>query len=175
LPMNQPAHRSARSWPLIQGMISVGLLLLTLHYVPLYYQQIQPEDWNVTTFWLEQHYQPNDGLVCFDNSQGCQLSVEYYLTAYPSAAHFTSDSPGSFPWVQFDLTNHQPNTALAVDTNALAIFGAHHPRIFFIIGRLSGNTDVAKANVARQWLDTHYHFITQIVTKSVTVRLYGTS
>lgn len=162
-------------WRLIQVMISVGLLLLTLHYVPFYYQQIQPEDWNVTTFWLEQHYRPNDGLICFDNSQGCQLSVEYYLTAYPTAAHFTSDSPGSFPWAQNDLTGNPGNVRAAVDPQALATFGTHHPRIFFIIGRLSGNTDVALARAARQWLDTHYHFITQIVTKSVTIRLYGTS
>ena len=129
----------------------------------------------MTSFWLEQHYQRNDGLVCFDNSEGCQLSVEYYLTAYPTAAHFTADSPGSFPWVQFDLTNHHPDTGLAVDANALAKFGAHHPRIFFITGRLTGTTDVALARAARVWLDTHYHFITQIVTKSVTIRLYGTS
>jgi uncharacterized membrane protein len=162
-------------WRLIQVMVGVGLLLLTLHYVPFYYQQIQPEDWNVTTFWLEQHYQPNDGLVCFDNSQGCQLSVEYYLTAYPTAAHFTSDSPGSFPWAQNDLTGNPGNVRAAVDPQALATFGTHHPRIFFIIGRLSGNTDVALAKAARQWLDTHYNFITQIVTKSVTIRLYGTS
>jgi hypothetical protein len=150
------------------------LLLLTLHYVPLYYQQPQVEDWNVTTFWLEQQYQANDGLVCFDNSQGCQLGIEYYLTAYPSAAHFTADSPGSFPWVQYDLTNHQGNTQLAVDPRALADFGTHHPRIFFITGRLSTSTTVAQAQAAQHWLDTHYRFIAQIVTKSVAIRLYAT-
>jgi len=162
-------------WPVLQGVLTIGLLLLTLHYVPLYYQHPQVEDWNVTTFWLEQQYQANDGLVCFDNSQGCQLGIEYYLTAYPSAAHFTADSPGSFPWVQYDLTNHQGNTQLAVDPKALADFGAHHPRIFFITGRLSTSTTVAQAQAAQHWLDTHYRFITQIVTKSVVIRLYATS
>ena len=162
-------------WPILQASLTIALLLLTLHYVPLYYQQPQVEDWNVTTFWLEQHYQANDGLVCFDNSQGCQVAIEYYLTAYPSAAHFTADSPGSFPWVQYDLTNHQGNTQLAVDPKALANFGAHHPRIFFITGRLSTSTTVAQAHAAQHWLDTHYRFITQIVTKSVVIRLYTTT
>ncbi|MEO8953442.1 MAG: glycosyltransferase family 39 protein [Ktedonobacteraceae bacterium] len=161
-------------YPILQASLTIALLLLTLHYVPLYYQQTQVEDWNVTTFWLEHQYQANDGLVCFDNSQGCQLGIEYYLTAYPSAAHFTADSPGSFPWVQYDLTNHQGNTQLAVDPRALADFGAHHPRIFFITGRLSTSTTVAQANTAQHWLDTHYRFITQIVTKSVAIRLYAT-
>ena len=162
-------------WRLLQTFVIIGVLLLTLHYVPLYYEQPQIEDWNVTTFWLEQHYQPNDGLVCFDNSQGCQVSVEYYLTAYPSTAHFSSDSPGSFPWVQYDLSNHQGNTELAVNPSALANFGAHHPRVFYITGRLSGNAAVAQAHAAQQWLDAHYHFIAQIATKSVVIRLYRTS
>ncbi len=162
-------------WPVLQAALTIALLLLTLHYVPLYYQQPQVEDWNVTTFWLEQRYQANDGLVCFDNSQGCQVAIEYYLTAYPSAARFTADSPGSFPWVQYDLTNHQGNTQLAVDPKALADFGTHHPRIFFITGRLSTSTTVAQANAAQHWLDTHYRFIAQIVTKSVVIRLYATT
>jgi len=161
-------------WRMVQALVIITVLLLTLHYVPLYYSQPQIEDWNVTTFWLEQHYQTNDGLVCFDNSQGCQVSVEYYLTAYPSAAHFTSDSPGSFPWVEYDLTNHQGNTKLAVDPSALANFGVHHPHIFFITGRLSGNGAVAQAHAAQQWLNAHDHFIAQIVTKSVVIRLYST-
>jgi mannosyltransferase len=150
------------------------MLLLTLHYVPLYYQNPQVEDWNTTSFWLEQHYQANDGLVCFDNSQGCQVCVEYYLTAYPSAAHFTADSPGSFSWVNYDLTNHLGNGGPAVDPKALAVFGAHYPRIFYITGRISSGSTAAQAQSAQHWLDAHYHFIAQIVTRSVTVRLYAT-
>src|SRR5205823_3187088 len=122
-------------WRVVQVALALFLLLLTLHYVPLYYQNPQAEDWNTTTFWLEQHYQANDGLVCYDNAQGCQTCVEYYLTAYPSAAHFTADSPGSFPWVNYDLTNRLGNAEPAVDPKVLAIFGAHHPRIFYITGR----------------------------------------
>ena len=157
-------------WRVVQVVLALCLLLLTLHYVPLYYQNPQVEDWNTTVSWLEQHYQANDGLVCYDNTQGCQASVEYYLTAYPSAAHFTADSPGSFPWVSYDLTNHLGNAEPAVDPKALAVFGAHHPRIFYITGRISSSSIAAQ-----HWLDTHYHFIAQIVTHTVTMRLYATS
>lgn len=161
-------------WRMVQVALGLCLLLLTLHYVPLYYQNPQAEDWNTTSFWLEQHYQANDGLVCFDNSQGCQVCVEYYLTAYPSAAHFTADSPGSFSWVNYDLTNHLGNGEPAVDPKALAVFGAHHPRIFYITGRISSGSTAAQAQSAQHWLDAHYHFIAQIVTHTVTVRLYTT-
>jgi len=162
-------------WRAIQVALALFLLVLTLHYVPLYYQTPQAEDWNTTSFWLEQHYQANDGLVCYDNAQGCQVCIEYYLSAYPGAAHFTADSPGSFPWVNYDLTNHLGNAEPAVDPTALAVFGTHHPRIFYITGRISSSSTAAQAQSAQHWLDTHYHFITQIVTRTVTIRLYATS
>ncbi len=161
-------------WRVVQVVLVLGLLLLTIHYVPLYYQRQQAEDWNTTSFWLERHYQTNDGLVCYNNTQGCQISIEYYLTAYPSAAHFTPDSPGSFSWVNYDLTNHLGNADPAVDPQALAVFASHHPRIFFIVGRLSGNSQVTRVQTAQQWLDSHYHFLAQIVTRTVTIRLYAT-
>ncbi|HLQ27792.1 MAG TPA: glycosyltransferase family 39 protein [Ktedonobacteraceae bacterium] len=161
-------------WRVVQVVLVLGLLLLTIHYVPLYYQRQQAEDWNTTSFWLERHYQTNDGLACYNNTQGCQISIEYYLTAYPSAAHFTPDSPGSFSWVNYDLTNHLGNADPAVDPQALAVFASHHPRIFFIVGRLSGNSQVTRVQTAQQWLDSHYHFLAQIVTRTVTIRLYAT-
>ncbi len=161
-------------WRVIQVALAIGLLLLTIHYLPLHYQAPQVEDWNTTSFWLEHHYQANDGLVCYDNNQGCQVSIEYYLTAYPSAARFTADSPGSFPWVNYDLTNHLGNAEAAVNPLALATFATNHPRIFFIIGRISSQSKAARAHLVQQWLDSHYHFIDQIVTPTVTIRLYAT-
>lgn len=162
-------------WRPVQAVLALGLLLLSLHYVPLHYQAPQVEDWNTTSAWLEQQYQANDGLVCYDNAQGCQVCIEYYLTTYPGAAHFTADSPGSFPWVNYDLTNTLGKSEEAVNPQALATFGTNHPRIFFIVGRISNSTASVQAHSAQQWLDTHYHFIDQNVTPSVTIRLYMTS
>src|SRR5947209_7794608 len=159
-------------WYRIQMLLAVGLLALALSVVPLYYRSAQVEDWNAASFWLEHHYQVGDGLVCYDNAveQGCQISIEYYLHAYPSTAYFTSDSPGAFSWATF--SSARPDAA--VDPTMLASYGAKHARIFFIVGRLYGNTGVARAKAAQSWLDNHYHFIAQIVTRTVTVRLYTT-
>ena len=159
-------------WRPIQLLLAVMLLALALSVVPLYYRSAQVEDWNAVSFWLERHYQAGDGLVCYDNAveQGCQISVEYYLHAYPSAAHFTSDSPGAFSWATFRSV--RPDDA--VDPTVLANYGTKHPRIFFIVGRLSDNTADARAKTAQLWLNSHYHFIAQIVTRTVTVRLYTT-
>jgi mannosyltransferase len=164
-------------WRTIQIGLTVILLLLAVRYVPLYYQNAQVEDWNSATHWVEQQYQTNDGLVCYDNDvqQGCQISVEYYLQAYPTAAHFTADSPGAFSWANFGPVNPKVGSGTAVDPTALAQYGAKHPRLFFIVGRVPDAASAAKVQLAKQWLDSHYHFVDQIVTRTVTVRLYDTN
>jgi hypothetical protein len=163
-------------WRAIQIGLIVILLLLAIRYVPLYYQNAQVENWNSATHWLQQHYQTNDGLVCYDNDvqQGCQISVEYYLQAYPTAAHFTADSPGAFSWANFGPVNPTVGSGAAVDPTALAQYGAKHPRLFFIVGRVPDAASAAKVQLAEQWLDSHYHYVDQIVTRTVTVRLYDT-
>jgi len=163
---------SALRWRPLQVVLTLGLCLLALQSVPLYYRSAQVEDWNTATFWLEQQYHPDDGLVCYDNAveQGCQVSVEYYLHAYPSAAHFTSDAPGAFSWTAFGAARPEA----AVDPAVLAVFGAKHPRLFYIVGRLPDERAALLARQAQRWLDSHYHLVAQIVTHTVTVRLYIT-
>ncbi len=163
-------------WPALRVALALALLLAALSVVPHYYASAQVEDWNTATFWLEQHYRPGDGLVCYDNAveQGCQISVQYYLDAYPTGAHFTADTPGAFSWQQFGPANPASGPDTATDPAALSAFGAQHPRIFFIVGRLPDDAAAARAKAAQHWLDTHYRFIAQIVTRTVTVRLYAT-
>jgi len=162
-------------WRTIQLALTLALFLIALYNVPLYYKSAQVEDWNSTVHWLEQHYQPGDGLVCYNNAQGCQVPVEYYLHAYPSAAHFTDDSPGSHSWNSFGPANPNAGYRAAVDTNALAAFGAKHSHLFFIKGRVANETEAAKAKTAEQWLDNHYHLLGRIVTPTVIISLYSTN
>jgi uncharacterized membrane protein len=159
----------------IQVVLGLCLVLIALHHVPFYYQNAQVEDWKSAAQWLQQHSQVKDGLVCYDNSQGCQVSIQYYLKAYPvdNDTDFDDDSPGSFPWVDYDVTNTLGNFRAAVDPKDLESFGAKHARIFFIAGRVAaGDIQLKKA---RQWLDEHYTFIDQVVTQTVTIRLYSTT
>ncbi len=159
-------------WPYVRLVLTLGLLLLALQSVPLYYRSAQVEDWNTATFWLEHQYQTGDGLVCYDNAveQGCQIAVEYYLHAYPSAAHFTADTPGAFSWATF----RSDHPEAAVNPHTLSTFAAKHPRLFYIVGRLPDVRAALLAHQTQQWLDSHYHYIAQIVTRTVIVRLYTT-
>jgi 4-amino-4-deoxy-L-arabinose transferase-like glycosyltransferase len=162
-------------WRVVQVALTLALFLMAFYYVPLYYRSAQVEDWNSTVSWLEQHYQPGDGLVCYNNAQGCQIPVEYYIHAYPSAAQFTEDSPGAYSWHTFGPADPHTGYGAAVDTNALSIYGAKHARVFFIIGRVADNTEAARAKAAEHWLDTHYHLLDRIVTPTVTISLYATN
>jgi mannosyltransferase len=166
----------ALRWRSAQAALILGMLLLALYYVPVYYRSAQVEDWNSTVHWLQQRYQPGDGLVCFDNDveQGCQVSVQYYLDAYPTGAQFTSDAPGAFSWTSFGPANPASGTFAAVDPAALATFAAHHPRMFYILGRFPDNATAAKAQAAQNWLDSHYHLLGRITTRTVTISLYAT-
>jgi 4-amino-4-deoxy-L-arabinose transferase-like glycosyltransferase len=161
-------------WRLVQVLLGLCLVLIGLHHVPFYYQHAQVEDWKTAANWLQQNFQAHDGLVCYDNSQGCQVSITYYLTAYPDDgdADFNNDSPGAFNWVDYDITNKLGNFTAAVDPKALEAYGAKHSRIFFAAGRTAPGDVQAKA--AQLWLDTHYTFIGQVVTQTVTIRLYAT-
>ncbi len=168
---------AAFRWRTIQFALSLGLLLLALTLVPLYYQSAQVEDWRTPTFWLEQQYQSGDGIVCYNNKQGCQISVEYYLHTYPSPGnpHFTDDSPGAYSWQTFGPAD--PNAQdyqAAVNINALQTYASKHPRLFFIEGRVANNDEAQRMHNAISWLDSHYRFISQIMSSNVTIRLYVT-
>lgn len=159
-------------WKIGRVILALGVIAIALTPVPLYYRSAQVEDWNVATSWVQQHYREGDGLVCYDNSlqQGCQVTVEYYLQAYPGAAHFTNDSPGPFSWQTFESAN--PDAA--VDPAVLASFGAKHAHIIFIVGRIRDDAAAARFEAAQKWLDSHYHRADQFETHTVRVYLYDT-
>ena len=164
---------SLRNWG-VAILLACELIFLALPLVPAYYQNAQIEDWRTPSQWLIQMYRDGDGLVCYDNeqSQGCQVSVEYYLHTYASDnIHFTADSPGAFSWEN----DSSANPSAAVDPGALARYGARHPRIFFIVGRLPDNNAVRLAKQAQDWLNRHYQFVDQVVSSTVSIRLYITN
>ncbi|HEY8325800.1 MAG TPA: glycosyltransferase family 39 protein [Ktedonobacterales bacterium] len=160
-------------WRALRLGLCVGGALALLALLPAYYANAQVEDWRAPTQWLAQHYQPGDGLVAYNNLEGCQLPVAYYLWADGSAAHFTPDSPGALHVDPTTYGNPEADYLAALDPAALSVYVSHHPRIFFIEGRLSDNADVARVKTAQAWLDAHYHFLGQTSSGIVTIRLYG--
>ena len=167
---------AALRWRVVQVALTIILFLFALYYVPAYYKGAQVEDWNATVHWLQQRYQAEDGLVCYDSDveQGCQVSVEYYLHTYPSGAHFTGDSPGEFSWKNFGPANPNSGPEAAVDPSALSAYASHHAHIFYIVGRIPNDAAATRAKAAQSFLDTHYHLQGRIVTPTVTISWYAT-
>ena len=163
-------------WQVVQLALALVMIVLAVRAVPYYYRSTQVEDWNSTVHWLEQRYQPDDGLVCYDNTiagsvkQGCQIAVQYYLDAYPGAAHFTNDTPGAFSWSAYS----SPDPEAAIRPADLAAFGSKHPRIFLIIGRVQNNTAAQQVAATLHWLNTHDHFVSQVSTPTVDIYLFST-
>jgi 4-amino-4-deoxy-L-arabinose transferase-like glycosyltransferase len=165
---------STLRWRAVQLLFALCLLLLCLRYIPNYYNNAQGEDWRTGSQWLQQHYQASDGLICYDNSEGCALDIEYYLQAYPHGdAHFDADSPGYFPWVSYDTTNKLGDYRQALNINTISLYAARHPRLFFGLGHASPNDPSVQAVIT--WLNVHYRLIDKEVTDTLTIYLYDTT
>jgi mannosyltransferase len=162
---------------LLQGLFTAVLLGLTLVTGLNYYPGAQIEDWRTAALWLEHHYQPGDGLICYDTVQGCQTSLEYYFVAYPiSGAHFTDDAPGSLLSWETDSGYVAPGRSAnaALDVTAIAAYARHHARLFYIVGRVPDQQGVERVQQVEVWLDQHYQLLGQIkAAGDISVRLYA--
>jgi 4-amino-4-deoxy-L-arabinose transferase-like glycosyltransferase len=164
---------AALPWRILQIVSGLVLFLFAWNAVPNYYRNAEVENWKQVSFWLEQQYQTNDGITCYDNANGCELGISYYFQAYPKGITFPEDSPGGFPWVSYDLTNQIPaDTEAAIRPAVLQNYLATHERLFFIIGRLSSDDQVERVQAAQHWLDTNALFKDQLVTPTFSIRLY---
>ncbi|MGO8951146.1 MAG: glycosyltransferase family 39 protein [Ktedonobacterales bacterium] len=156
-------------------IVAVGILAsLAVLFVPSYYAHAQVEDWRSPVHWLEKEYQPGDGLVCYNNVQGCEIAVNYYLVTDHSLATF-ADAPGAMQLARFGNGDPFANYTAALDPQALSVFGSKHTRIFYIAGRLTGAEDVTRTKAVEAWLNCRYHFVAQTSTAVVTIRLYVTN
>lgn len=162
----------------MQIILVCQLLYLTFHGSHSYYQNAQIEDWRSPAAWLQQRYQVDDGLICYDNIQGCQTAIGYYLNAYPvSQAHFTDDSPGNLLSWRTDagFAAGGRSASDALDKVAIATYAAKHPRFFYIVGRVSSTDAAVQVQQVQQWMDSHYRLIGQLESAGhITVRLYAT-
>jgi hypothetical protein len=157
-----------------RAIVIAGLLIPALIGGFSYYPRAQVEDWRPPARWIEQHYQPGDGLVSFNNVQGAQFAIQYYLHTDGSSADFDAASPGAVIWERLPGADPFGGFLAALDTQALATYAAQHQRIFFIAGRLSGPSDVAEVQTTTAWLNSHYHLVSQSTAGSATVWLYST-
>ena len=123
-------------WRAAQLAAGVGLIIVAWPQLLLYYQYAQVQDFSDPVRWVEQRYQPGDGLICLPAIQ-CGIPVEYYLKASRGPAHFDSDSPGRFSWAS--------GRSVPLDTANVLDYAARHPRVFVIFGPL-GASDALQAD-----------------------------
>jgi uncharacterized membrane protein len=149
----------------MQALLAVVLIAYTFHLSGSFYANAQVEDWRTAAQWVEDRYQQHDGLVCYDNNNGCQIGMEYYFQTYPkNGTHFDADTPGA---TRFWTPAYFANAGEATTPSSLSTYAAKYQRLFYIVGRGS----VPPATL--QWLDQHYHLIGQMHTNNgISVRLY---
>jgi mannosyltransferase len=157
-------------WPGVQLALALALLGVALPQVPAYYRQVDTQSFRTATIWLEEHFQPGDGIGCYP-SWFCGLPMNYYLTAYAGPAHFDADFPGA-----------------TFDINALKTYSAKHRRVFLIIAVFNPTPEtMTPLEMTQHWMDSHYallaqvasshmnyQFMAQDIATGVSVRLYST-
>ncbi len=150
-----------------QVLLVMCLLGWTVHLAGTYYAGAQIEDWRSAAQWVMDRYQQRDGLVCYDNNQGCQIAMEYYFQTYPqSGAHFDSDTPGV---TRFWSSAYFAHAAEATTPRMVSAYAAKYHRLFYITGRAPKD----RVSGIWQWLDQHYRLIGRIETGTdISVRLY---
>jgi hypothetical protein len=147
--------------------LALGLgLLASAPFAVLLPSSLPNQDFASAVSWIEQHYQPGDGLVC--GSWACRPGTAFYLRLDGGPASLTADSPQYGSWLSGE--------ARPVDTQAVAAFAAAHRRVFFVDAPLGGEApDIGtNARLARDWLDRHDGLLDQIsVAGPISVRLYA--
>jgi mannosyltransferase len=114
----------------LQALLALGLAVVAWTPLMDYYPVAQVQDFKDPMSWMQQRYQPGDGIVC-DPDVECGIPVGYYLEATSGPAHLDIDSPGRFSW--------EGTSTVAMTHETLSAYLANHRRIFFIYGPLGQN------------------------------------
>ncbi|HLY30128.1 MAG TPA: hypothetical protein VKQ36_03815, partial [Ktedonobacterales bacterium] len=153
-----------------QAALAVALLVVAIPQAQGYYANADTQGLHTGAPWIEQRYQPGDGIACYPGSW-CMLPMTYYLYAEAGPAHFDANSPSD------DLS-----------VKTLAAYGAGHARVFLIIAVFHPKPGVLPQLIAlRRWADAHwkllgqfssahtdYQYIGAFLTTSITILLYQT-
>ena len=149
----------------VQGLLALILIVFTFTLSQYFYTHVQVENWRSAATWVEDRYQQHDGLVCYDNNNGCQIDMEYYFQTYPkNGTHFASDTPGA---TLFWTPSFFSQSDDAISPFVLASYAPKYQRIFYIVGR----GIVPPETIL--WLNTNYSLVSQMSTSDgIVVRLY---
>jgi len=140
----------------LTAVLGLALLAMALPQAQGYYASADTQGLHTGAPWIEQRYQPGDGIACYPGSW-CMLPMTYYLQAESGPAHFDADSPSD-------------NLSLAT----LAAYGAKHRRIFLIIAVFHPKPGVLPQLIAlRRWADTHWKPLGQFTSSHMDYQYIG--
>jgi uncharacterized membrane protein len=152
---------SALRWRAVQLVLAVLLAVVAVPQVPQYYKAAKVQEFHQPTLWIQQRYQPGDGLIC-DPVVQCGVPMSYYLAAYPGPAHFDPDSPGRFIW---ENTSWVP-----VDIDRVLAYAAAHRRVFLIFAPIGNGTAAAdEAKALESSLSQRYAEIDRVTAQAPAV------
>ena len=136
----------------LQALLAIALALVAWTPLVDYYPVAQVQDFKDPMIWMQQRYQPGDGIAC-DPDVECGIPMGYYLDAVRGPAHFDLDSPGRFSWDGSSTVSATPET--------LHAYIAHHRRIFLIYGPVSRNQvqDGEDATLRADLADAGYRLV----------------
>ena len=112
----------ALRWRLAQAALAVALVLVAVPQLLHYYPYAQVENVRDPVQWIEQRYQPGDGVIC-GVAVVCAIPIEYYFELDRGPAHFDAGSPGRFSWA---------SATVAPTPDAVRHYAAEHRRVFLI-------------------------------------------
>jgi hypothetical protein len=138
----------------IQGLLVLAALVGAVTPALSYYAAAEIQNFRSPEQWIQQHYQPEDGLICFP-TVSCAIPMQYYFAAYPGQARFGSDYPGAWSWL--GVPTPSPS-----DPGALASYSAAHPRIFFVTALLAPDAaQIRQEQDTQAWLQEHGSLVSE--------------
>jgi mannosyltransferase len=144
----------ALRWRIAQALLAVGLFLVAWPQLLHYYPYAQVQDIRSPVQWIEQRYQPGDGLIC-DPSIQCGIPVEYYLEVDRGPAHFDLASPGRFSWAG--------DSTVPLDQASVLAYAAQHQRVFLVFAPLGLTPELSAADQQlAASLTSHGHLLDQL-------------
>jgi mannosyltransferase len=112
---------------IMQLALVVALIAVAIAPLDVYYENAQSQDFKDPVNWIDQRFQPGDGIICYPDIQ-CGIPLTYSLAAAGEAGRFDSGSPGWFFWDR--------NTSVPVVADTVLPFAKSHGHVFFVYGPL---------------------------------------
>ncbi len=143
--------------PALRATLALALLLVAVPQTINYYASVDTQGLHTGVPWIEQHYQPGDGLACYPGSW-CSLPMTYYLeVAHGPAPQLDPAAP-----------------SLDLSTQTLATYGQAHKRVFVVIAIFDPNPRLrAQLATLQQWADSHWKRVAQMTTSHTDYQYKG--